>query len=110
MIAETFMGAFLSLAASGVSCWNDFADHSSVELREAQPSVRQRRDAACAAVRRRDVVFADQRPVWCHAADLVGKILSEPEVAVAADSHTAQRGVRRRDDVFADGAIAIDTA
>jgi len=60
-------------------------------LREEQPPIRHRRDAARAASRCRDVVFAEYGAVRRHAADLVGEVCCVPEVAVGADRDAAQR-------------------
>src|ERR1700686_1652960 len=87
-----------------------FPDRPGVVLREEQPAVGERRDAARAAVRRRNVVFAAHRAVGRHATDLVGEVRGVPEVAVGADGDAAQRRIRRRHRMLGDGASTIDAA
>src|SRR5262249_34152230 len=61
---------------------DDFADRARVVGGEEQPAIGNRDDGACSAAVDRNRIFTDQLAVRRHAADLVGKLLGEPEIAI----------------------------
>src|SRR5215472_16866013 len=68
---------------------NDFADRAGVVGGEEQPAIGNRDDGACPAAVARNRIFTDHLAVRRHAADLVGKILGEPEIAVGCHRDAA---------------------
>ncbi len=85
-------------------------DEAGIEGGEEKSAVGPSRNAARAGIRDRDGIFADQDAVRLHAADLVGGICREPEIAIRRDANAAQRRLRRRDRVPRDPALTIDAA
>src|SRR5262245_46814920 len=68
---------------------DDFADGAGVVGGEEQPAIGNRDDGACPAAVDRNRIFTDHLAVRRHAADLVGKILGEPEIAVGCHRDAA---------------------
>ena len=68
---------------------DDFADRAGVVGGEEQPAIGNRDDGACPAAVDRNRIFTDHLAVRRHAADLVGKILGEPEIAVGCHRDAA---------------------
>src|SRR6516164_6090864 len=68
---------------------DDFADRAGVVGGEEQPTIGNRDDGACPTGVEGNRIFTDQFAVRRHAADLVGKILGEPEIAVGCHRDAA---------------------
>src|SRR6266545_5447653 len=100
----------LPLFAHFLPSRNDLADRAGVVGREEQPAIGNGDDGARAAAFDGNRIFPDYLSVWRHAADLVGKVFSEPEVAIRRHRDTAQGRVRGLHRPLGDAAVRIDTA
>src|SRR5262249_37368618 len=88
---------------------DDFADRADVVGGEEQPTIGNRDDGARPAAVDRNRIFTDHFAVRRHAADLVGKILGEPEISVRRHRDAAQRSVRGLHRPLGDTALRVDT-
>src|SRR5258707_7027205 len=68
---------------------DDLTNGAGIVRGKEKPSVRRRNDGTGPAIWRRDFVFADDGAVRRHSANLVGKILGEPEIAAGRDRDAA---------------------